>query len=93
MIKSFIDGKQNDWDLNLGCLAGGIDLLFIKVHNAHLTCSLRIPNDVLVSDTSQQADSYWAYVERMQRDLWEAHNLTRMFLNRQLQCQSIPEHF
>ena len=22
MIRSFIDGKQNDWDLNLGCLAG-----------------------------------------------------------------------
>ena len=47
----------------------------------------RTPADVLVSDTSQQADSYGAYVERMQQNLWEAHNLTRMFLNQSTERQ------
>ena len=92
MIRSFIDGKQNDWDLNLGCLAVAYGSAVHKStgftpNMLMLGKESRTPADVLISDTSQQADSYGEYVERMQQDLWEAHNLTKMFLNQSTEHQ------
>ena len=92
MIRSFIDGKQNDWDLNLGCLAGAYRS---AVHESTgftpnmlmLGREARNPADVLIGETSQQSSSYGEYVERIQQDLWEAHHLARTFLNRSTERQ------
>ena len=92
MIRSFIDGKQNDWDLNLGCLAGAYRS---AVHESTgftpnmliLGREARNPADVLIGETSQQSSSYGEYVERIQQDLWEAHHLAQTFLNHSTERQ------
>ena len=92
MIKAFIDGKQNDWDLYLGCLAGAYRS---AVHESTgftpnmlmLGREVRTPVDLLFGKPKEQEMSYGEYVDNVQDNLYQAHNQARKWLGRSAKRQ------
>ena len=92
MIKAFIDGKQNDWDLYLGCLAAAYRS---AVHESTgftpnmlmLGQEVQTPVDLLFGKPKEQEMSYGEYVDSMQHNLYQAHNQAQKWLGQSAKCQ------
>lgn len=86
LIKSYLEGKQSNWDLNLGCLAGAYrsslhestkyspNMLMLGRHT-------RLPVDLVFGDPPRgEIPLYGEYVTELREDLQRAHELTREHL-------------
>jgi hypothetical protein len=94
MIKSYIDGKQNNWDINLGCLAGAYRS---SIHESTgytpnmlmLGREVRVPLDLIhapPNETGKQPQ-YGEYVSSLKNQLIQAHDEARKWLKKSVTCQ------
>ena len=92
MIRAFIDGKQNNWDLYLGCLAGAYrsslhESTGYTPNMLMLGREVRIPVDLLFEQPKHPGVSYGEFVESVQHNLCQAHHQARKWLGRSAERQ------
>ena len=92
MIKAFIDGKQNNWDMYLGCLAGAYRSSIHESTNytpnmLMLGREVRMPASILVGENCGGSSSYGEFVNTLQENIWQAHQLARKFLGKNIERQ------
>ena len=88
MIKCYLRGEQENWDLNLGCMAAAYRAT--PNETTHLTPNLmmfgrenRIPVEVMYGSNANAADdatSYGQYVSNLRDSLARAHDVARKHL-------------
>ena len=91
MIKSFLKGKQREWDRNLGSLAG---TYCATVHESTgMTPNLlmfgkenQLPIEVILgtgkTSTGEEITSYGEYVDGLRDHIQKAHDIARKYLGR-----------
>lgn len=83
MIKSYIKGKQTDWDLNLGCLAMAYRCTPQESTNFSpnfimLGRELKLPLEILFCPKEDDDNSsYGEYINNLRDNLYEAHIIVR----------------
>lgn len=93
MIKAFLDGKQVNWDLNLGCLAGAYrssqnESTKYSPNMLMLGRQTRAPADIVFGDPPQQeTSSLGDYVYQLKLDLQKSYEITRTNLKQAAQHQ------
>ena len=99
MIRAYLRGQQNQWDLNLGCLAGAYRA---TVHEAtHLTPNMmmlgrevRIPHEVVFGSTVQgnkfeRVTQYGEYVSGLRNQMQKSHAVARQHLAKTAEQQEV----
>ena len=90
MIKSYLCGEQESWDLNLGCLAAAYracpnETTCLSPNLLMLGRELRIPSELLYggqcNNYTQQIQSYGDYVAHLKERLQHAHEVARKNLS------------
>ncbi|MEW8191404.1 MAG: reverse transcriptase domain-containing protein [Candidatus Thiodiazotropha endolucinida] len=90
MIKSYLCGEQESWDLNLGCLAAAYracpnETTRLSPNLLMLGRELRIPSELLYggqcNNYTQQIQSYGDYVAHLKERLQHAHEVARKNLS------------
>lgn len=85
MIKAYLCGEQENWDLNLGCLAGAYRATpneTTKVSPNLLTMGreIRLPAELVYGSTTVRGDkitSYGEYVDELRDKMRHAHEIAR----------------
>ena len=85
MIKAYLCGEQENWDLNLGCLAGAYRATpneTTKVSPNLLTIGreVRLPAELIYGSTTVSGDkvtSYGDYVDQLRDKMRHAHEIAR----------------
>ena len=88
MIRSYLQGQQREWDLNLGCLAGAYRMTphestTFTPNMLMLGREVRIPLEIIVGNPINQQDStktHGEYVTQLRDRLFKAHEVTRKHL-------------
>lgn len=89
MIKSYLQGEQDDWDLNLGCLAfayrstpqessGLSPFLLMMGREAHIPVELMYGGQC---NENTEVQSYGEYVEQLWTRMQHAHEVARKHLS------------
>lgn len=74
MIGAYLEGKQTDWDLNLGCLTPNMLMLRQETRNV---------SDLVFVDSSGVSNldtTYGEYAIRLRKDLDKAHEVAKEHL-------------
>ena len=93
MIKAYLEGKQSNWDLNLGCLEGAYrssvhESTKYSPNQLMLGRELRKPANLVFGDPPrQEMESLGQYSQQLKDDLQEAHRITREHLKQAFQRQ------
>lgn len=84
MIKSYIKGKQTDWDKNLGCLALAYrstpqESTKFTPNMIMLGKEVKLPLHVIYSDPekSEECSSYGDYLYKLRENLYHSHQIVR----------------
>ena len=83
MIKAFLNEKETDWDLNLGCLAGAYrstehESTGFSANKLMLGRETRMPAELMFGDPPGSTElSYGDYVRKLKADLQLAHKVAR----------------
>ena len=88
MIRAYLTGEQEDWDLHLGCLAGAYrsspnESTHLTPNLLNLGREIRLPADVIfghVSTAESETPRYGEYVESLRDRLLHAHEVARKYL-------------
>lgn len=88
MIRAYLTGEQEDWDLHLGCLAGAYrctphDATHLSPNLLNLGREIRLPADIVYGHESvvdQQTTSYCDYVDELRHRFLHAHEVARKYL-------------
>lgn len=94
MIKAYLEGKQTNWDNNLGCSAGAYrsslhESTKYKPNMIMLGRQTRAPVEVILGDPPHSDPaSYGDYVSQLKSDLQDAHEITREHLKQAAQFQN-----
>lgn len=91
MIKSYIKGKQLDWDLNLGCLAAAYratpqESTGLTPNLLMLGREVRLPAEIMfgsgTSHVGEEVSSYGEYVKNLKINMQTAHEIARKHLQK-----------
>ena len=86
MIKAYLGGQQENWDLNLGCLAAAYracpnETTHLSPNLLMLGRELRIPSELMYggqcNNSDQEITSYGDYVEFLKERIRHAHEVAR----------------
>ena len=101
MIKAYIKGEQNNWDENLGCLAGAYratphDSTTLTPNMLMLGREIRLPHEVVFGSSVSEnkydnVANYGEYVIDLKNKLQKAHDVTRLHLDKVAERQK--EHY
>lgn len=86
MIKSYMEGQQTHWDVNLGCLASAYrstqhESTGFSPNLLMMGREVRLPAALLFGEPpSTNGNSFGEYVEQLRQDMERAHDLTRVHL-------------
>jgi transposase InsO family protein len=88
MVRAYLTGEQQDWDLNLGCLAGAYrctpnESTKLSPNLLALGREIRLPSDLVYTlATSDPADvpEYLDHVEELKERMLRAHDIARKYL-------------
>ena len=90
MIRAFLSGEQEDWDLHLGCLAGAYrstpnETTHLSPNLLSLGREIRLPADLIygysASNDAQEVPSYCDHVKVLREKMLEAHDVARRYTN------------
>ncbi|MES9880687.1 MAG: reverse transcriptase domain-containing protein [Sedimenticola sp.] len=89
MIKAYLCGEQQDWDLNLGCLASAYrssqhEATSLTPNLLMLGRETRLPAELVFGSTTQdqqRVSSYGEYVEDLKERMQKAHAVARKHLH------------
>ena len=95
MIKKYLEGEQDAWDLNLGCLAGAYRATphaatGLTPNLLILGREVRLPIEVMYETSTSSGEpvsTYCQYVASLQSKMQKAHNLARTHLNKNVSRQ------
>ena len=96
MIRAYLTGEQNEWDLNLGCLAAAYratpnESTKMTPNLLMLGKEVRLPAEIAFgsSTTSNETvSSYGEYVQKLKTNMQRAHNLCRQNLMKSAKRQT-----
>ena len=96
MIKAYLRGEQENWDLNLGCLAAAYracphDSTGLSPNMLMLGREVRIPSELIYggqSNNDKQVHSYGEYVEQLKAKMQHVHEIARKNLTASAKRQS-----
>ena len=86
MIKAYLCGQQENWDLNLGCLAAAYracpnETTRLSPNLLMLGRELRIPSELMYggqcNNSDQEIKSYGDYIEYLKQRIRHAHEIAR----------------
>lgn len=85
MIRSYLEGRQSDWDLHLGCLAGAYRSAIhsstgFSPNQLMLGREVNQPVNILYGSPIHQDNTPGEYVSGLQENLRRCHELTRVHL-------------
>lgn len=88
MIRAYLTGEQNEWDLNLGCLAAAYratpnETTKMTPNLLMLGKQVRLPAEVAFGSSTvsnEKVFSYGEYVEKLKSSMQRAHELCRKYL-------------
>ena len=95
MIKSYIKGKQTDWDKNLGCLALAYrstpqESTKFTPNMVMMGKEVKLPLEVIYAnpENSEECSSYGDYLFKLREDLYASHQIVRKNLKTATQIQN-----
>ncbi len=88
MIRAFLRGEQNNWDLNLGCLAAAYRATpqastGLTPNLVMLGREVRLPVEVVYGSKTHSGDviaHYGEYVNQLRKRMQHAHSICRQHL-------------
>lgn len=88
MIRAFLTGEQEDWDLNLGCLAGAYratpnESTRLSPNLLAIGREIRLPSDLIYNSPIEQPNTDITvvdYVEVLKNRMLHAHDVARRYL-------------
>ena len=89
MVRAYLTGEQDDWDRNLGCLAGAYrstpqESTKLTPNMLVLGREIRMPAEVIYSqpqDINQQVCDSYTYIQGLEDRMRKAHEVARHHLN------------
>ena len=92
MIRAFIKGEQQDWDLYLGCLTGAYRATIHETtkytpNMLMLGRETRGPGEFFSFSSVDQEENYGTYVSKLKNRLEKAHQIVRKHLSSSVQRQ------
>ena len=96
MIRAYLTGEQNEWDLNLGCLAAAYratpnESSKMTPNLLMLGKEVRLPAEIAFGSTAMSGESvssYGEYVEKLKTNMQRAHDFCRKYLKESAKRQS-----
>ena len=96
MTRAYLTGEQNEWDLNLGCLAAAYratanESTKMTPNLLMLGREVRLPAEVAFGSTTMSGESvssYGEYVEKLKANMQRAHNFYRKYLKESAKRQT-----
>jgi hypothetical protein len=95
MIKAYLRGEQEDWDLNLGCLAAAYratphETTGMTPNLLMLGREVRLPAEVVFGSSTSEAteiSSYGDYVDLLREKMQHAHYIARKHIGKAAEKQ------
>ena len=89
MIKAYLCGKQEEWDLHLGCLAGAYratpnESTGMTPHLLTMRREVRLPAELVFGSTNtsdEEITSYGDYVDSLRTRMQHAHEIARKHMS------------
>ena len=90
MIKAYLTGEQEDWDLNLGCLAGAYNATpnessKLSPNLLSIGREIRLPASIIYGQENVLSDQksegcYCDHIQDLQEKMMRAHDIARKYL-------------
>ena len=96
MIRAYLTGEQNEWDLNLGCLAAAYratpnESSKMTPNLLMLGKEVRLPAEIAFGSTAMSGESvssYGEYVEKLKTNMQRANEFCRKYLKESAKRQT-----
>ena len=82
MVRAYLSGEQDEWDMNLGCLAGAYrstphEATKFSPNMLVLGREIRMPADVIYGQPKEEPLDKYSFVQDLQEKMLKAHDVAR----------------